>query len=167
MNWYPCFTFVVLLLWLFSSPRDRIALRIVLIATIGSFVLTEGVTRHITAPWKLLFPGAVETATILCLLRWARNRTGLMQAGCLVVAWFAHIFCYFDVILGTDLVYSSYETVLGAVAVAQLVAFHDTISHNLRRLGRWLDTLRLRRAGDLRPAGVRSALLPDPRAPRL
>ena len=166
IGWYQLFFFSVLGLWLFASPRDRIALRIVLGATIAAELLKYGVTVHITGAWKLVIPATLETATIIALLYWARNRTGYMQAGCLVIAWLAHVLCYADVVTGTNVVYDRYESLLLLVAVAQLAACHDTIIHNLRRMGHWLDALRPRSPGAFRSASVRSALLPDPRSPR-
>ena len=166
IGWYQLFFLAVLVLWLFASPRDRMALRIVLGATIAAELLKYGVTIHIAGAWKLAIPATLETATILCLLHWTPNRTGHAQAACLLVAWAAHVGCYVDLVLGTNLVYDRYEMIIGLVAAGQIAFFHDTISHNLRRLVIWLDSLRPRRSGAVSTSGVRSALLPDPRAPR-
>jgi len=119
-------------------------LLIVLIATIASYFITEGVTRQITGAWKLVIPGAVELATIAAMLHWAKNRTGYMQVALLLVAWLAHVLCYADLVLGTNLVYDNYEAILWGVSLGQIAAFHDTGIHNLSALRRWVATLRAR-----------------------
>lgn len=119
------------LLWAFSSPRDRNAARIILLATLVSFLITEGITRQIEASWKLMVPATVESLTVMFLLLYARNRTGFLQAGLLCLAWLAHVLCYMDLMLNTDMVYSNYELVLGFVALGQLLGFHDTVRHNI------------------------------------
>lgn len=167
MNWYPYFLGSVFLLWVFSSPRDKSALRIILVATIGSYLLTELVTRPITGTWKLVIPGAVELATIAAILRWSRNLTGYLQVGLLVVAWFAHLFCYVDLVLGSDLVYSNYELILEGVAIGQLAACHDTLSHNWCALRRWADSVWVRRGRIVHSTSWRARVLPDPRRPLL
>jgi len=131
MGWYPYWFVCVLVLWGVSSPRDRNALRIILLATVGSFLLTEGATRQIHGAWKLIFPATVETLTILALLRWSKNRTGYMQAGLLVIAWGAHVLCYLDLVRNTDWVYDNYNQILGCVALGQIAACHDTMRCNL------------------------------------
>lgn len=141
MNWYLAFFAAVFLLWVFSSQKDRMAARVILLATVGSFLLTEGLTRGFNGPEKLIFPGLVETLTILLLLRFSPNRTGYTQAGLLVIAWTAHFLCYLDLMANTDIVYSSYENVLLFVAVGQIIAFHDTILHVWNTLGRLGDSI--------------------------
>lgn len=158
MSWYQPFMLTVAGVWVLSSPRDRIAARIILIATLGSFLMVSLVTRHIEAPWKLIFPGAVETLTIGALLTWTPNRTGYLQCCCLVVAWFAHLFCYLDIVWRTNFVYDRYGQILGVVAFAQILSFHDTITLNLRRLGRWCSPRR-RSVGGFRPASVSPIVL--------
>ena len=86
--------------------------------------------RGITAPAKLIAPSTVEFLTILALLRWARNQTGFIMAGLLGVAWGAHLTCYLDLLMGTNLIYDQYETVLGLVAVGQIAVCHDSFRHN-------------------------------------
>jgi len=133
LDWYQIFLICTLVLWAFSSPRDKTALRIVLLATLFSEVIVDEVTCQFTGAWKLVFPGMVETLTILSLLKWSRNRTGIMQAGLLVIAWFAHVLCYVDLVIQTDFVYSQYENIMLAVAVGQLIAFYDTPRYNFTR----------------------------------
>lgn len=133
-DWYYVFLACVLILWLVSTPRDRNALRIVLIASLASEVIVDGITQHIQGAWKLVIPGALEILTILALLKWARNRTGITQAGLLVFAWLAHVLCYLDIALKTDLVYSRYETILFWVSAGQLVTCYDTMRFNLVRI---------------------------------
>ena len=152
--WYQPFMVTVALVWLFSTERDRPAARIVLIATVASFLMVELFTRHITGAWKLVFPGAMETLTILALLRWADNRTGLIQVACLAMAWLAHPLCYADVKLHTDMVYSHYRAILGLVAFAQILGFHDTIETSFNRLTAWLGSLGFDRPDAVRAAGV-------------
>lgn len=151
----------IFILWAIASPRDRMSLRIVLLATLGSWLLTEGITVHIIAPWKLIFPGAVETATILALLKYSPNRTGYMQAGLLFIAWLAHLFCYLDVMLDTNFVYDRYSQLIGVVAIGQILAFYDTLTLNLRRLGHWCSKIRGHCSGVIRPASVSPVVLPD------
>lgn len=144
IDWYTLFIACTLLLWIGSSPRDRNALRILLIASLFSAAIVDGFTHQIEGSWKLIIPGAMETLTVLALLKWARNRTGIMQAGLLVFAWLAHFLCYVDITLKTDLVYSRYEAILFWVSVGQLATCYDTMRFNLNRAfasttGFWAD----------------------------
>lgn len=136
-GWYPLFFALVVLFWAFSSPRDRNALRIVLLATIVSFLITEGFTRHIVWAGKLIVPASVETLTILALLTWARNRTGYMQAGLLGIAWLAHALCFYDLQMNTNLVYDNYSQILFWVGVGQLLACYDSVFYNYRAFIGW------------------------------
>jgi hypothetical protein len=164
VNWYYGFALAVLLLWIFSSPKDKMALRIILLATIGSMIITT-YTRTVNAPWKLIVPATVEMLTIIALLHWARNRTGYTQAGLLVIAWAAHLICYLDLMLGTDLVYSAYERVILLVAVGQVLACHETVRHNWTLLGDYL--FRGGRVGPVRGAGGDASLSHDKGGPRI
>lgn len=159
MDWYASFLVVVFLLWLASTPRDRNALRIILIASLASEVLVELVTVHINAAWKLAIPGAVETLTILALLQWARNRTGYRQALLLTIAWLAHALCYLDIALGTDAVYSRYEAIIQLVAVAQILACYDTIARCGSAVVAWISAVRDGSGGSLRVASLYHRLL--------
>ncbi len=141
IDWYSFFILAVLCLWAVSTPRDRNTLRIVLIASMASDMIVDFITHQIHAPWKLVIPGLLETLTILALLKWARNRTGYLNVGCLCVAWLAHLLCYVDVWLKTDMIYSRYEEIIMAVAIGQLASFHDTISYNLGRAYTWASGL--------------------------
>jgi hypothetical protein len=135
-HWYLLIVASVALLWLGSTPHDRIALRIVMLATLTSWLLVDFGTSRLTGAWKLSVPGAVETVTILALLHWG-GRSGCYQAGCLVIAWLAHVLCFVDVTAGTDMVYSRYEAILAGVSIAQIALFHETYLHHFRRLGHW------------------------------
>lgn len=134
IDWYFVFMSLVLVLWAFASPRDRNALRIVLIASLASEVIVDGITCHINGAAKLAIPGCVEILTILALFKWSKNRTGIMQSGLLMIAWLDHFLCYIDCLTKTDIVYSRYETILLWVSVGQLAAFYDTLRFNLCRL---------------------------------
>ena len=116
------------MLRVFAAPRDRDALSIVLVASFVSTLLVHFVTHEITGAWKLAVPGAVETLTIIAMLQWARNRTGYLNSGALCIAWLAHVLCYLDIALNTDIVYSRYETILALVAAAQILACYDTLA---------------------------------------
>ena len=133
MGFYPSYLVALCVLWTFSSPRDRNALRIVLIAGVGSFLLMASV-HWLQAPWKLVLPATVEALTVLSLLRWAKNPTGYTQASLLVMAWVIHALCYLDLMTGGNLVYDQYETYLGGIAIAQLLGFFDTLRFNYHRL---------------------------------
>lgn len=137
MHWYYFFLAAVFLLWLGATDADRSALRIVLIATVASWLIVDLITVRFTGAWKLAVPATVETATALALLKWARNKTGYFQAGCVVFAWVAHVVCFADIQLGTDVIYSRYDTMLGVVALAQVALFHDTITQYFLQLGHW------------------------------
>lgn len=163
MIWYLLFLAAVFLLWLGATDADRSALRIVLLASLASLLLVTFVTRHITGSWKLVVPATVETVTILALLRWASNRTGWKQAACVLTAWFVHVLCFADIQLGTNMVYDRYEDVLGAVALAQLVFFHDTYIHHIRQLGRWW--ISDDHPGAVRASGVSAVVSHHPRSP--
>lgn len=160
-DWYHWFLGAIVVIWWGATHRDRNAARIILVATLTSEFLVEFITRSIPSPEKLGVAGAVETVTILALLKWAPNRTGFLNCASLVVAWCAHLLCYADCKLGTRMVYHNYEWIIGGVAVAQFLAFHDTARHLLRMVLR-ADN----RAPDVRVAGVRSAILPSAGARR-
>jgi len=112
-------------------------LRVLLIAGVGSHFLMASL-RWMNAPWKLVFPALVETLTILALLRFSPNRTAFMQVGLLLIAWTAHALCFYDLATGKDIIYSHYETVLGWVAVGQLLACYDTFLHVWNSVGAFL-----------------------------
>lgn len=158
-GWYPFFVSAVLILWACSTSRDRNALRVVLVATLAANCLYAFVTHEIHGAWKLAIYASVEAATILALLHFARTRSGILNSGCLGVAWLTHLLCYTDVCFGLNTVYDNYETILFIVAVGQIAAFHDTLLHIARSLRRWTHAVRV---GDLRrvqPASVRAPLL--------
>lgn len=164
MNWYDYFILAVILLRWGATPRDKNALSIVLVASFVSTLLVTFVTHQITGAWKLVIPGLMEVLTIAAMLKWSRNRTGYLNSGCLVIAWLAHVLCYVDLWTGADIIYSRYEGVIQAVALAQLACFHDTLLFNARRAYRFasdLGTNRARRvpagslcAYDSRPSGT-------------
>jgi hypothetical protein len=137
IDWYYLFVLVIALVAIGSTPFDRAASRIVLAATLASWALVDLVTVHLYGAWKLCVPGMIETLTILSLLRWAQKPSRYYQSACLVVAWLAHVLCFVDLGLGTDIVYTRYEAILACVAVAQIAFFHDTYLHQIRRMGRW------------------------------
>jgi hypothetical protein len=141
--WYFSFVACVLVLLAFATPRDKNALRIILAASVVSEVLVVVITRQIHAPWKLVIPGAVEVLTIASMFRWSKNRTGHLQIGCLCAAWLAHFVCYIDVCLGTDLIYSHYETFIQVVAAAQIAACYDSMLAIGRRIADFARALRM------------------------
>lgn len=159
MDWYASFLFCVFLLWIASAPRDRNALRIILIASLVSEVLVELVTKQIIAPWKLAIPGAIETLTIMAMLQWARNRTGYMQAALLCIAWLAHAGCYLDLLLKTDMTYSRYEAIIQLVAVAQILACYETLARCGGAVASWVASLRAGGGRGLSVAGMRHSVL--------
>ena len=136
MEPYHLFLGALVLVLIGASPTDKPAVRIVLAASLVSWLTVEVVTSRLTGAWKLSVPGAVETLTILCLLKWG-GKNGGYQVACLIVAWLAHVLCFADLKLGTDMVYSNYEAILTGASIAQLVLFHDTYLHQIRRLGQW------------------------------
>ena len=129
MRWYFTYLAVVALLLVFSSEKDRGAIRVIFVAGVGSKLLTLSI-HGIIAPWKLVFPASVEVLTILVLLHWARNRTGFLQVGLLVVAWGGHVLCWLDLVTGSNIVYDRYSLILGCVALGQIAACYDTFRHN-------------------------------------
>jgi hypothetical protein len=158
-DWYTWFLLCVLLLWTLSTPRDRNALRIILLSSLASLVTVELLTHQIHGAWKLVVPGAIETLTILSLLQFARNRTGYIQAALLVVAWLAHAGCYLDIALKTDLVYSRYEAVIQLVAIAQILACHETLARCGGLTASWLHSKWNGRGGSFRTARVYHSVL--------
>jgi hypothetical protein len=167
MHWYHLFALAVFALWLGATDADRNALRIVLAVTIASLLVVDLWTSHLTGSWKLAVPGVVETVTIIALIRWSRNRTGFIQAGCVLAAWLAHALCFADLRLGTDLVYSHYEGILAAVAGLQLAFFHETYLHHFRRLGHWWGSLGADRGGAVHAPGYSTPVFHHPRDPRV
>lgn len=133
MSWYLAYLISVTILWVFSSPRDRNSLRIILLAGVGSLLLMASV-RGVVAPWKMVLPATVEILTIAALLKWAKNLTGVIQVGLLVFAWALHALCWVDLVTGSNMVYDRYSSLLGAVAVGQLIGCYDTLIYNGRRI---------------------------------
>lgn len=137
LDGYILFIVGVVLLRCGATPRDRNALTVVLSATIASWLLVTLITQGITGSWKLAIPATLEILTILALLKWARNRTGWMQAGLLAVAWYVHLLDYIDIQIGTNMIYDNYGRALGMVSALQLAACHDTYLHHFRRFAVW------------------------------
>jgi hypothetical protein len=168
IGWYQCYFFTVLVLLIFGSQRDRMALWIVLLAAIGSELLKYGFPIPVSKAWQLVvFNGVVESLTLFALLRWARNRSGYMQAACVAVALAAHLLEFAIVKLAINFPQDWYWTAIKLIAALQLVLFYDTIRLNLRRIGGYLESLRPLRLGGLRAGGVHSGLLHDPHPSRL
>jgi len=161
LDWYQLFIGCVLILWALSTPQDRNALRIVLIASLASEGIVDFITRQIHAPWKLVIPGAVETLTIIAMLSWARNRTGYLQAGLLFVAWIAHLLCYLHLKTGGQLpfFYDNYEAIIQVVAVGQLAVCYDTLRSIPVRLYYTFKSLGFAGGWSVHDAVVRSAIL--------
>lgn len=159
--WYYAFLAAVFLLWLGSVESERNALRVVLVASVASFLLVTLVTSRFVGAYKLAVPATVETATIVALLRWSPPRTAFKQVACVLVAWLSHVLCFVDIQLGTDIIYDRYEEALFLVAMAQLAFFHETYTHHFRRLGSWWGAIG-------RPDPVRTAghAVVVPRSPR-
>ncbi len=141
LSWYQFFILCVIALRLVASPKDRNALSIILVASFVSTLLVHLVTYQIHGAWKLAIPGGIEVLTILAMFRWSKNLTGYLNSGCLIVAWLAHLLCYVDVCLKTDIVYSRYETIIQVVAVGQLLTCYDTLAHNFGRIYRYFSSL--------------------------
>jgi len=135
--WYFGFILALVLLRLGSTKRDRNALTIVLVASLVSLALVTFVTHSITAHWKLVIPGAVETLTIWALAALGKDRSSFFQAIMLLVAWGDHLQCYLDLIWNTNVVYDNYSKILEAVAVGQLLGFYDTAFSMCRACQRW------------------------------
>lgn len=167
IHWYTAWTFCVFALWLASTPKDRVSLRIILIASIVSWVLVDFVTRPIPGAWKLVIPGAVEVATIGALMQWGRNRTAYIQVVLLLVAWLAHIVCWIDVIHGTDYIYSNYDILIQAVAVGQLIACYDTLLSAPARTLAYCRQLRGGGFGGIRTASPSCGVLHRARPPKV
>lgn len=167
LGWYVLFPLAVMFLWIVSTERDRMAARIVLIATLAGSLIVPTLSHQVTGAWKLVVPAMGETLTILCLLRWAPNRTGYAQAACLSVAWIAHFLCYVDIRCNTDVVYSRYETILAVVAIAQIAAFYDTIGHCLRGLVERFASFQSRNFSGVRSASGCNRVLRNPDIPKL
>jgi hypothetical protein len=162
-HWYTLFAIAVLLLWAGATPQDRHAATVILVATLASWLIVDYGTAGIVRPWKLVVPGAVETATIMALLNGRFTRTACFQAVLVLLAWWCHLLCFADLQLGTDMVYTHYEGCLAAVAAAQILAFHDTYIHHFRRLGRWWADLGAGGGNPVRSPGLSAGVLRDSR----
>lgn len=165
LDWYHLFMLGVLLLWIGAVPSDRSALRIVMAASVASWLLVEFLTFRVPGAWKLVIPAALETLTITALLRWSSGPTAYKQVVLVGVAWLAHVTCFLDLRLGTDFVYSHYEDVLAFVAGAQLVCFNDTYLHHFRRAWNWCSDIGSNRVGGVRASGSSACVSPMPSDP--
>ena len=161
MTWYHGFIACAFLLWLGSSPRDRNALRIILLASLASWLVVQLVTHQIHGAWKLVVPGAVEVATIAAILKWSPNRTGYIQSVLLAAAWLAHLLCYVDLKTGGQMpfFYDHYETIIQVVAVGQLAACYDTLHTVAVRMYHAASSLRFGGGWILRDSTLRASVL--------
>lgn len=159
--WYYAFLGCVVVLWAFSVPQDRNALRIVLFFSLTGIALVTLVTTNIHGPWKLAIHGTHEVLTIVCLFMWAPNRTGFLQACLLWIAWLAHLLCYLHLKTGGQLpfFYDHYETIIQVVAVGQLAACYDTLRSILISLYRSFKSLGLGGGWSVPDTAIRSAIL--------
>ena len=155
MNWYLLFGLSVFAICLLATPADRNAAVIVLMATVLSHI-TVLALRHVHVAEKLIVPGLVETITILAIARYAPGASGRWQIGALMIAWLTHLLCYIDIKFKTNLVYDSYESILGVVAVAQVAGFWDTFRHTFCQISAYLGD----RSRDIRNATLGHDLLP-------
>lgn len=142
-SWYYSFLACVVVLWAFSVPQDRNALRIILFFSLTGIALVTWVTPHLQGFWKTCAMCSHEALTILCLL-FANTQTSYRQAVLLFVSWLANLLCYIHLKTGGQLpfFYDNYETIIQVVAVWQLAACYDTlrslplrIYHALKSLG--------------------------------
>jgi len=167
IGWYQIWFALVVVLWIYARPGDRMALRIVGIAAISSQLLNHGIAVHFPGAWQLLLVnGAGEALTILALLHWTPNLTGKRQGACVAVALATYLFCYQVYEPGTALVSARSLVVIKFVAAAQIVFFHDTITHLFHRIVHRLDMLRLFAFGLIRGRGVRATIFPRADEPR-
>lgn len=104
-----------------------------LIASLASEVMVDCFTHNIHSAWKMVFPASLEVMTIWAMFRWG-GENALIQAVLLVVAWLAHLLLYADAVLGTDIIWSRYDTAIQMIAVGQLVACYDTLFYVFNRL---------------------------------
>lgn len=84
--------------------------------------------------WKPMALGAYECCTIGLIYRFAWNTTGQTIACLLVVAWLTHLQLLNDLVLGTNVVFTRYETIIFAISVLQLILGVNGIYLELRRL---------------------------------
>src|SRR6478735_3399374 len=140
--WYYCFLACVAVLWAFSVPQDRNALRIVLFFSLTGIALVTWVTPHLHGFWKTCAMCSHEWLTILCLL-YANTKTGYRQVALLLISWLANLLCYVHLKTGGKLpfFYDNYEVIIQVVAVGQLAVCYDTLRSISIRLIRALKSL--------------------------
>lgn len=173
IGWYLCYMLALFVLLLISSQRDRRALRVLFGAAILSELLKYGMPDYSPRSWETVarelvsFNAPVEALTFLMLLKWAKNRTGHMQEVCVAGALVAHLIAFLAIKMELFIIYPRYLTVIKLIALVQLVAFHDTVGYNLRRLSLLMESVRHSRVDALRAGVVHPDLLHDPHPPRL
>lgn len=142
--WYYVFLGCVVVLWAFSVPQDRNALRIVLFFSLTGIALVTWVTPHLHGFWKTCAMCSHEWLTILCLL-YANTRTGYRQAVLLFISWLANILCLWHLKTGGQLpfFYDNYEAIIQVVAAGQLAVCYDTLRSIPLRLYRALQSCRV------------------------
>src|SRR6478736_1662159 len=126
--WYYCFLACVVVLWAFSVPQDRSALRIVLFFSLTGIALVSWVTPQLHGFWKTCAMCSHEWLTILCLL-YANTKASYRQVALLFISWLANLLCYVHLKTGGKLpfLYDHYEAIIQVVAVGQLAVCYDTL----------------------------------------
>jgi len=115
------FLFVCMFFSVFGPLRNRNVWNVLTFACFLNIMLGAAVFDKMDSAWLPAWYGFLECLTISLLYLLAWNPLGKTQALILFGAWVCHICLYMDVTLGSNLVYDSYETLILAVMLTQLL----------------------------------------------
>lgn len=135
--WYPCFIAATVLLACYGRPSDRPAWSVIAAASLVSAGMSLWLDT-IDAPWKLVLYCALELATAGVLVRVSLDLISRLMLAATAVAWLAHSTLYLDLLLGTSLIYDTYERVLLCIALFQLAAGLGGFRHAAASLRRFV-----------------------------
>jgi hypothetical protein len=152
------FALLLFLAYLVSEQRERPVWGILLAFSIISGILNAILWDHINEDWEHIAFASIDWACLLLIWRICPNRLGVFQISCLFVAWIVNWILYFDLVVGTNVVYDHYESYILGIDLMQLFPASYGIAQAFNRIcGAALGTLRdLRSSRSFNPLRVDS-----------
>jgi hypothetical protein len=142
------YTLGLLLAYLCSEGRDRHVWGILLAFSMLRAALNTVLFDHIDAYGEHIWFATREWIVIMVLLRFTPSRLGVFQSLCLGVAWIVNFALYFDLVVGTNVVYDHYESYILGIDLMQLFPASYGITQAIRKLYRKaLGSLHVRSSG--------------------
>lgn len=104
-----------------GPERNRNVWGVLSFACLLNILLNSAIFNQMDSAWLPVWYGCLECLTIGMLYRFAWNTLGKTQALILGGVWFVHICLFVDVVLGNNLIYANYESVILAAMIAQIL----------------------------------------------